>query len=158
MLPASDLAFLVTALAGRLETVLFDLDGTLRHNHPSPTQALFDRATAMGVPDGSEKRRMVARWTHYYWAQSPELFEDRSAFPEPPDFWINYTIRSLLAFDCTLRCASELAPELTRYMSEEYCAENVIPPDVRHTLGCLKEAGYRLALLSNREQPCHAQL
>ena len=153
-----DLTALIASMDGSLVCVLFDLDGTLRHNDPSPTKTLFDRAVTMGAPDGAEKRRRIARWTHYYWAQSPELVEDVAAFPEERDFWLNYTTRSLMAFDCTPERAGELAPELTRYMAEEFGSENVIPAEVYATLGALRVAGYRLALLSNREQPCHEEL
>jgi putative hydrolase of the HAD superfamily len=154
----ADLGAFLAALDDRLESVLFDLDGTLRYTDPSPTTSLFDKAAELGVPDGMKKRRKIARWTHYYWAQSPELAEDSAAFPEERDFWLNYTVRSLLEYDCEPECARELAPELVRYMQEEYQSTNVIPSDVRPTLGYLKESGYRLALLSNRDMPCHAEL
>ena len=138
--------------------VLFDLDGTLRHNIPSGNHALIDQAVVLGVADGAEKRRRIARWTHYYWAQSPELADDLSAYPEETDFWRNYIVRSLLEYDCTQEVAHELAPVLERYMSEEYFPENVIPPDVHPTLHDLKKSGYRLGVVSNRHQPCHEEL
>ena len=152
------LADLTASLDGRIVSVFFDLDGTLRHNFPSPTDTLIDQAVTLGLTDGVNKRRRVARWTHYYWAQSQELTQDRESFPDDTNFWQNYIFRSLVEFECTQDCAQVMAPDLHRYMSEEFSAQNVIPEDVRPTLNLLREAGYRLALLSNRSEPCHAEL
>ena len=52
-----DLSALIASMDGSLLCVLFDLDGTLRHNDPSPTKTLFDRAVTMGAPDGSPSMR-----------------------------------------------------------------------------------------------------
>jgi putative hydrolase of the HAD superfamily len=38
-------------------------------------------------------------------------------------------------------------------MGEFYKPESIVPPDVRRTLPLLKQAGYILAVISNREQP-----
>jgi putative hydrolase of the HAD superfamily len=43
-------------------------------------------------------------------------------------------------------------------MAEEFSTTNIIPEDVHPTLSQLKTAGYRLALLSNRQQPCIEEL
>ena len=158
MVADQDLSSLVTSMDGKLRSVLFDLDGTLRHNNPSPTQSLLDRAVCMGVSENLENRRRVARWTHYYWAQSEELYQDLEIHPDEEDFWLNYIIRSLLKFDCERKLAERYAPDLRRYMVEEFLTENVIPRDVHPTLSSLKMAGFRLALLSNRRESCHEEL
>jgi putative hydrolase of the HAD superfamily len=49
--------------------------------------------------------------------------------------------------------AIELAPEVSRHMGEVYKPESVIPDDVRKTLAELKQAGYLMAVLSNRDKP-----
>lgn len=143
----------------RVSAVIFDLDGTLRYNRPSFIQAFFDSAAALGLPGGPQRRRSSLRWLHYYWAQSPELRRDRALFPEPPEaFWINHARRQLLAYGCSLSQAAELAPQVHRYLAEGFRAENFVPADVPETLERLKSLGYKLALLTNRSEPCDEEL
>lgn len=138
------------------KVILFDLDGTLRLSRPSYNQSFYDHAVRLGVADSPEKRRRAAQWTHYYWAQSEDLLMDMHELWDEQDdrFWINYAVRSLLAFDCTQDCALSLAEEMRRYMHEEHQPEDFVPADVPVTLRALQDLGFRLGLLSNRSQPC----
>jgi HAD superfamily hydrolase (TIGR01549 family) len=146
-------------IAGALEVILFDLDGTLRVNRPSYVQAFYDCAVRLGAEGGPEQRRAAARWAHYYWAESPDLKQDQRLYLAGSDpFWLNYALRSLLAFGCSEECASQLAPQVNDYMQNEHRSENWVPPDVPETLQALKDRGYRLGLLSNRDRPCQEQL
>jgi HAD superfamily hydrolase (TIGR01549 family) len=138
--------------------VLFDLDGTLRFNRPSSTDAFYDYAVTLGLPDGPQKRLSALRWTHFYWAQSAELVSDTQAYPDGDPFWRHYAERALLAFDCLPEQARLLAPEIHRYMKEEHKPENWVPPDVPETLQALRLGGYRLGVLSNRREPIYAEL
>lgn len=142
-----------------VDTILFDLDGTLRHNRPSFVQAFYDYAVSLGAVDGVEKRRKAAQWTHYYWAQSMELEQDTQQFDiQDKPFWVHYAKRSLLAFECSEDCAQALAPQVQSYMSENHRSEDYVPPEVPETLQRLRDAHYRLGLLSNRSQPCQDYL
>jgi HAD superfamily hydrolase (TIGR01549 family) len=132
--------------------VLFDLDGTLRINQPSYNDGFFDHAVRLGLPDGREKRLSASRWVHRYWAQSPELMQDLQDYQDL-DFWLHYTGRTLEAFGCPLERVREFAPEIFRYMNEDHCPQDTIPADVPKTLQVLKEAGYRLGVISNRSSP-----
>jgi HAD superfamily hydrolase (TIGR01549 family) len=137
-----------------IRAILFDLDGTLRYSQPSQTHAFFDRAVQLGVEDSMEKRLRAVRWQHYYWAQSDELIEDVNAFSEQDDlFWMNYARRNLVAFDCHPDQAEELAPQIHQYMRDEFKPKDWVPPDVAPTLRTLNEAGFRMAVLSNRRKP-----
>ncbi len=137
-----------------VDTILFDLDGTLRFNRPSFVQIFCDYAVSLGVPDGVEKRRKAARWTHYYWAQSAELEMDSQQFDTQSDtYWTHYAQRSLLAFDCSEARAKELAPIVQQQISQEYKPQDYIPLDVPETLQELKLKGYRIGLLTNRTKP-----
>ena len=142
-------------MRGTYQAVLFDLDGTLRFSRPPYDRVFYDHAVALGVCDAPEKRRRAAQWAHYYWAQSADMLNDlRDLWDEQEDrFWINYAVRSLLAFDCSAECAQSLAPEMRCYMQEEHQAEDFVPDEVHTTLQALKDAGYRLGLLSNRTRP-----
>ncbi len=143
----------------KIRAVLFDLDGTLRHNKPSSVHAFFDYAVQFGLADSMEKRKAAARWAHYYWAQSADLADDLRIYQELEDpFWTNYSRRNLLAFDCEIECADELAPKMVTYMNDEYQPEDWVPEDVPTTLQSLSDSGYHLAVLSNRSQPCQDHL
>ena len=142
-----------------IRAILFDLDGTLRHNKPSSVHAFFDYAVNFGLSDSMEKRKSATRWAHYYWAQSEDLANDLRIYQEMDDpFWTNYSRRNLMAFDSEIECADELAPKMVAYMNGEYQPEDWVPPDVPTTLQALKDAGYHLAVLSNRSQPCQEHL
>jgi HAD superfamily hydrolase (TIGR01509 family) len=146
-------------LRGGLRTLIFDLDGTLRFNRPSYTEAFYDHAVRLGVPDSPEQRRRALRWSHYYWAQSGELFLDLQTYPgSGDDFWLNYAMRSLRAFVCPEACIREIAPLVHDYMTTQHKPVAWVPPDVPVTLQALKSAGYRLALVTNRSQPCEQEL
>ncbi len=142
-----------------IKNVLFDLDGTLRHNRPSYNQAFFDFVREYGVPDDPRTRQQAMRWFLYYWAQSPELLADREHFTDRDNlFWINHSRLYLLASGCPPEQAETLAPELYRYMEEQYNPEDWVPPEVTHTLQLLKNGGFRLAVVSNRNHAYDEQL
>lgn len=149
----------ISGLGRGLRTVIFDLDGTLRFNRPSSTDTFFDHAVSLGVPDDVERRRRAIRWTHYYWAQSDELFVDLQTYPGSEDeFWLNYAVRSLRAFDCPEECINEIAPFVHAYMTHQHKPVSWVPPEVPETLHALKTAGYQLALVTNRSKPCQEEL
>ena len=142
-----------------IQGVLFDLDGTLRYNRPSSTQIFMDFAVQSGAGDSPDKRLKLTRWTHYYWAQSPELIQDMRTFGDLQDpFWIHYAYRSLLIFECTREMAAQLAPQVHSHMQSNSQFEDWVPPDVPETLQALKEGGFRLGVLSNRSTPCNEHL
>ncbi len=149
---------LIEKMGGFPATIIFDLDGTLRHTCPSPTKTLLDQAVEFGARDSEDKRKRTTRWTHKYWAQSEEMLQDTKSYPDENEFWINYVTRTLLAFDCTPEYARNIAPVLHAYMQENFTPEDWVPEDVSPTLDILKQSGYQLGLLSNRQQPCHEDL
>lgn len=119
----------------------------------------MDYAVQLGAEDSLKKRLKLARWTHYYWAQSPELIQDMQTFGELKDpFWLHYARRSLLVFECAQEVADQLAPQIHSYMQSGIQIEDWVPPDVSETLQELKEAGFRLGVLSNRSTPFDEQL
>lgn len=137
-----------------IRAILFDLDGTLRQNRPASVQVFLDCAVRLGAEDSEERRLRATRWTHYYWAQSPELLADQQSFADEDLFWTNYASRHLLAFDCRQELAVQLAPQIHQYMKAEYKPEDSLMEEVPQTLQVLKAAGFRLGVLSNRTYPC----
>jgi len=49
----------------------------------------------------------------------------------------------------------KLAPQVSAHMEESYNPASIVPNDVRNSLIALKESGYTLAVISNRDQPFH---
>ncbi len=134
-----------------VRAVLFDLDGTLRHNRPASPQMMLNYAVQLGALDSPARRMKNLRWVHYYWAQSPELLGDLEIFKTlSSEFWTFYTRRSLEEFGCTADQAEAIAPEIHRFMSEDYKPEQWIPEDIPATLRQLQDSGFALAVVSNR--------
>lgn len=138
--------------------ILFDLDGTLRYNQPSSTDIFLDFAAELGLTDSAEQRREFVRWTHYYWAQSPELLTDVAAYVEEGPFWLNYSRRCLQTLSCDPDRVESLAAAIHERMQREHQPQDWVPEDVPQTLTSLREAGFRLAVLSNRTQSCREYL
>jgi HAD superfamily hydrolase (TIGR01549 family) len=141
-----------------IETVLFDLDGTLRHNVPSADDFQYDFALQFGVRDEPGKQAKGARWAHAYWAQSTDLLSDIDQFGLMDDaFWTHYAYRYLRALDVPRSRALDLAPRLFQCMQENFEPESHIYPCAMDTLGKLKTSGYTLGLVSNRSRPCQEE-
>lgn len=135
-------------------TILFDLDGTLRHSQPSGAAVFSDYVAACGYPISADDRQRALRWEHYYWATSPELAADAGAGKnEDQQFWRRYTYRRLVALGLSVAAAESLAPQVCQYMEESYRPENVAPAELPGVLATLQEAGYRLGVVSNRDHP-----
>ncbi len=136
--------------------VLFDLDGTLRYNVPSPNDVMLAQAVSLGVSDSAAARKRALRWAHFYWADSHTLAQDLRRFPKrDADFWVHYTARQLVAFGCSRAQATQLAPKVQAFMSNEYLPEDRLYPELSELLGSLREVGYLLGVLSNRSRPFH---
>jgi HAD superfamily hydrolase (TIGR01662 family) len=137
-----------------IKAVFFDLDGTLRHSVPTGGDVFTDYVMTLGLRVNDEDRLRAMRWEHLYWASSVDLREDLVAHSgETEKFWIEYSRRRLVALGASPAWAVELAPKASMHMGEEYKPDSVIPDDVRRTLPELKQAGYMLAVISNRDKP-----
>jgi HAD superfamily hydrolase (TIGR01549 family) len=141
-----------------VETVIFDLDGTLRHNFPSADDTQFHLANQLGAGVPADLQFLGARWAHYYWAQSPELLDDLTKFGEADEnFWTHYSYRYLLALTVSEERASNLAPELFHLMESDFNPENRVYPCVPETLQTIKDAGFKIGLVSNRSRSCQEE-
>ncbi|HSL43183.1 MAG TPA: HAD-IA family hydrolase [Anaerolineales bacterium] len=140
--------------ANGIKAIFFDLDGTLRHSVPSGGDVFTDYVIELGLPVDDESRLRGMRWEHLYWANSTDLRDDLLAHSgETEKFWIEYSRRRLIALGASPEWAVEFAPNISKHMGEFYKPESIVPEDVRRTLPLLKQAGYILAVISNREQP-----
>lgn len=141
-----------------IETIIFDLDGTLRHSVPSADDFQYNFVRQRGVQDEPGKQKKGTIWAHAYWAQSPELLSDMDHFGGMEDsFWIHYAYRYLRALEVPHAQATIIAPELFRSMEEKFDPESRVYPCVTETLKALKDSGYILGLVSNRSNPCQEE-
>jgi len=142
-----------------LKAIFFDLDGTLRHNLPSGGEFFADAITHFGVPLSSENRLLGFRWEHFYWASSLDLKADKQKYNEENgDFWRHYAKRQLTAFGISTAQAAELGPKISKYMEEFYRPQSIVPEDVMRVLPTLRERGYKLAVISNRDLPFQEEI
>lgn len=141
-----------------IKSILFDLDGTLRHHIPEGSDLFTDHAISLGLPIGDEDRLRAKRWEHYYFAYSPEIKADQEEFKDQKAFWVNFAKRRLTALGCSLTQAAELAPQLSAHMRENYKPQVHVPPESRALLPVLKDAGFILGVVSNRDTTFNEEL
>ncbi|MGD2058093.1 MAG: HAD family hydrolase [Anaerolineales bacterium] len=138
------------------DTVLFDLDGTLRVNDPPALDVFYRIAAELGLETSPELRIVGERWVNEYWADSELLKEDLDRFGDYRDnaaFWKNHAWRHLRHIGADEQLADGIAGTLTERMREEYQPRDVVPESVLPTLENLKQSGFRLGLVSNRSKP-----
>ena len=137
------------------KAILFDLDGTLRHNEPNGYETFIRYLTELGVTLTTEQLAHVERWTHYYWSVAPELQEDIEALgADTPEFWWRYSERQIRMFE--LPNAEVLAQQVHDRFNADYHPVNRVPEDVRPTWERLRAAGFTVGLVSNRLSPLDA--
>jgi putative hydrolase of the HAD superfamily len=137
-----------------LKALLFDLDGTLRHNLPSGGEVFTEYVVSAGLPVSNEDRLRALRWEHYYWADSIDLHEDVERFKgDNQDFWRNYSRRRLVALGASASQMEELAQSVSQHMEESYQPENMVPVELPGVLASLKDLGLRMGVVSNRDDP-----
>lgn len=141
-----------------IKSVLFDLDGTLRHHLPSGGEVFTDYAASLGLSIGPEDRTRAARWEHYYFANSPEIKIDSALLKEEEKFWINFGRRRLIVLGCSPAQAENLSPQLSAHMRAHHHPQVHVPEDAHVLLASLKEVGYIVGVVSNREKPYDDQL
>lgn len=138
----------------KLTTVIFDLDGTLRHSIPAGEEVFLDFAASLGAHITPEIRSKARRWAHDYWADSECLLIDVKAYGKVSgEFWENYARRQLQSMGVSNTRAKEWAPLVHQHMKDNYDPEDVIPEDVAPTLNALRAADLTVGLVTNREDP-----
>ena len=142
-----------------VKAIFFDFDGTLRHSVPKGGDVFNDYVRTLGLRINEEDRLRGMRWEHLYWANSVDLRDDLLAHStDTEEFWIEYSRRRLVVLGASPAWALEFAPKVSLHMGEVYKPESIVPDDVRRTLPELKQAGYLMAVISNRAQPFQQEL
>jgi putative hydrolase of the HAD superfamily len=143
-----------------ITTIVFDLDDTLRYNEPHAHAFISDFAeTLRGAALTTAERRASQRWEHRYWANSDELLNDIDKYKEgTPEFWMNYSRRSLRSLGFTPTLAEQYSAQLHEYMRGNYKPVDRVHPETLTTLDELRKRGYTTGLLTNRPRPIHAEM
>lgn len=142
-----------------IKAVLFDLDGTLRHHIPAAGDVFVEFARSIGLRISEEDRIRSEHWVHHYFAHSLEIQADGKLFKDDQkSFWVNFTKRRLVAMGVPTAQAIDFAPQASAYMEEHYKPTVHIPEDVFPLLQFLKDSGFVLGLVSNRDDPYHDEI
>jgi putative hydrolase of the HAD superfamily len=140
----------------KIQTVLFDLDGTLRHSNPNGFETFVGFLAELGHPLSAKRVMAGHRWVHYYWSISPELLADiRELGEDTPEFWRRHTERQLRAVGIEPEM-SDLTARIGRLFEERYRPSHLVPAEVIPTLRRLRELRYTVGLVSNRRDPLAA--
>lgn len=146
--------------AENITAILFDLDGTLRFNLPTPGEVFLDYVKNLNLrPISDQDCQRTERWELQYFASSKEIQIDYAQYKaDKKGFWINFTRRRLIALGVDEAQAAQVAPSAAEYMDQAYKPRVSVPADVFDLLSYLNEAGYTLGVVSNRDQPFKEEL
>jgi HAD superfamily hydrolase (TIGR01549 family) len=134
-----------------ITTLLFDLDGTLIHHHPSALDVLFTVLDKHQIPLMQTAYREALNFIFRYWANSEELEQDLDMYGQfTEEFWLHYLKRKMWAVGLSEKQTSELAELVQRDFDELYQPETLVGVDVKRTLKALRREGYKMGLISNR--------
>jgi len=136
----------------QVNTIFFDFDRTLRFSIINWEDYAADYLDSIGYSSTRENRWNSRRWTYHYFC-SEEFTEDRSAGFSDDAFWELFNrkfVERLLEDKIT---AKKLAPDLLRLINEEYFTKDwdYVPEDGIATLKTLKNSGYQLGIITNRQ-------
>jgi len=142
-----------------IKAIFFDLDGTLRHNIPGGGEIFSEHVRSLGLDLSDDDLQRAMRWEFAYWANSSDLLDDfKKHEGENEKFWVNYSYRRLVALNIPPKKSKSLAPKVSAYMQEFYTPKSIVPDDVKNTLIELKQYGYVMAVISNRDKPFGEEL
>lgn len=142
-----------------IEAIFFDLDGTIRLNEPRGTDVFADHAIDLGLRIRDDDRLRAFRWEHFYWANSPDLRDDReTAGADEGAFWARYAHRQLVALGASNQQAAAMAPRMNAFMMSSFKPRSIVPDELPAVLRSLQESGIVLGVISNRSQPYRDEL
>lgn len=140
-----------------IKAVLFDLDGTLRHNIPNSGDVFSAGVRSLGKHISEEDRERAERWEHFYFAKSLEIQKDFSQH-EGDAFWVNFSRRKLIALGYPPKEAAAMGEAVSQYMREHYKPKPRVLEESRELLSVLQCQGYILGVISNRGEPFQEEL
>lgn len=133
------------------KAVFFDFDGTLRLPDPDPALAFVLLARQMRIDVDLATERRLRIWAHNYWSQYDRITAELEEWGED-GFWSHYS-RLLLQRIGVNRDLEPLGEQVREYFQTAYRPSVRPAPGSCETLQALRDAGYHLCLLSNRQEP-----
>jgi putative hydrolase of the HAD superfamily len=142
-----------------INTLLFDLDGTLTHQQPSSLDVLFTILDEHEIPLMATAHRDTMQFIYQYWGNSDLVRQDLKEYGEfTHEFWIHYLEKNLVAAGLPESQASSVAPVIQPVFNERYQPVRTVLDDVKPTLKSLRTSRYTLGLISNRTNPVDDEL
>ena len=138
------------------QTIIFDLDGTLRESNPHFMDVLYKTITDMGLEVNPFDWRLTERWVHEYWAQSPELIEDVKLYGQD-QVWNRFLAR-LMSKVGHPHADEEEVRAFGDHMREVYQPVSELTPGAWEVLTALRKRELPLGVLSNRSAPFDEEL
>jgi putative hydrolase of the HAD superfamily len=129
--------------------IFFDLDGTLRASKPERHEAFAYYAEHIGLRLSPAQMRECEVQAHRYWASNRVDADIAAHGGLSTAFWVNYhglTLNTLGITDCD-GCAERIQQQFEAH----YDPDDMLFGDAHPVLRSLKQAGYVLGLVSNRD-------
>lgn len=137
-----------------ITTILFDFDGTLYHHDYDNDGHYWDFLNSLGIQTTPAQQLKIEQWTHYYFANSPELLEDKSNVQTLNTSMFERFNRRKLAqiHPCDAPTLDQLTAQIIHFLDHNVSGESYLGDDVIETLTTLKK-DYKLGLITNRSNP-----
>ena len=143
----------------QINTLLFDLDGTLTYQYPTSLDIMFTLLDERQIPLMATAHRDTLQYVFRYWANSDELTHDMEKYGKfSEEHWVQYLKRKLIAAGLNDIQAADLAPILQPIIVERYQPDKMVLEDVKPTLKNLRTQGYTMGLVTNRSAPVDEEL
>lgn len=136
----------------RYDAILFDLDGTLRASEPEGFEIFVHFARRVGIELSDEQARQIERTAHLYWASGARVDSDLARFDQR-GFWAHYNMVLLESVGVNMHDegAIQHANAIQDLFDKHYDPIDMIVADAFTLLDQLKQKGYTLGLVSNRD-------
>lgn len=134
-----------------ITTILFDFDGTLYHHNLNNDPEYWEFIESLGVPVNDELINQTEAWKNNYFANSPELQNDRALIKEThASIWRIFTRRKIELFgDYPSETLDKWAEMICDDVESRISRDGKLGEDVIQTLEALKPH-YKLGLITNR--------
>lgn len=138
----------------KIKNIIFDLDGTLIHVKPHRANVIQEFLEENGIPMTESQIREAGRWSSEFWLDkaSWELVPDWDDRDSRLLFWRSYLEHYYEILHAPEGSLDSLFTALSQQLVDEK-HEVFLMDDIMDVLQDLKDAGYRMGVLSNRESP-----
>lgn len=143
----------------KITTVLFDFDGTLFHHNYDNDDHYWKFLKTLDIHGTPELKLQTEIWTHYYFANSPEIQEDKKNVKALSTSMFHlFNRRKIAQLDnFNEQTLDQLTEKVTHYLDHNLSGDSYLGEDVIETLTWLKPK-YKTGLITNRAHPVNEHL